>query len=66
MDGVLALIDLAEEHPIATVLILLGVVILLAEMGGHGTETTRKILFVIGGFLLMAMIFGLVLARTIV
>ena len=43
---------------------LLGVVMLMAQMGGHGAEATRKILVVIGGFILLALIFGLVLVRT--
>lgn len=48
-----------------SVLALLGLVMLMAQMGGHGTEATRKILVVIGGFILLALVFGLVLARTI-
>jgi hypothetical protein len=45
--------------------ILIGIVMLMAGMGGRGLAAGRSILFVIAGFLLLALLFGTVVARAL-
>jgi hypothetical protein len=57
------------ENPAVTVVGLVCLVLLFALMSGSQDEwmrIARKLALVIGGFLLLAIIFGLVLSRTIV
>lgn len=56
------------ENPLPTLLVLVGIVLLFAIVNspqGEWVQIGRKLALVIGGLILLAIIFGLVMARTI-
>ena len=63
-----ALLQWMMDNPIPTVLVLVGIVLFFAIVNspeGEWIQIGRKLGVVIGGLILLAVIFGLVLARTI-
>jgi hypothetical protein len=56
------------ENPLPTLLVLIGIVLLFAIVNspqGEWVQIGRKLALVIGGLILLAIIFGLVMSRTI-